>query len=92
MSKERRGYERHDLSTEAQIQLDHEVIKGEVKNLSLSGAFVTSDRVMELNADVELSIDDPLTQQLNKLEAKVVRVADDGVGLQFKKPLFDSKE
>ncbi len=92
MSKERRGHKRHELSTKAQINLDQEIIEGEVKNLSISGAFVTSDRVMELNADVEVSIDDPLTQQLNNLEAKVVRVTDDGVGLQFKKPLFDSKE
>ncbi len=92
MSKERRGQMRHELSTKAQIQLNHEIIEAEVKNLSISGAFVTSDRVMELNADVEVSIDDPLTQQLNNLEAKVVRVADNGVGLQFKKPLFDSKE
>ncbi len=92
MSKERRGHKRYELSTKAQINLDQEIIEGEVKNLSMSGAFVTSDRVMELNADVEVSIDDPLTQQLNNLEAKVVRVTDDGVGLQFKKPLFDSKE
>ncbi len=92
MSKERRDYERYDLSTKAQIRLDHEIIEGEVKNLSISGAFVTSDQVMELNADVEVSIDNPLTHPLNNLEAKVVRVTDNGVGLQFKKPLFNSKE
>lgn len=92
MSKERRVYERHDLPTKANIILDEEIIEGQVKNLSISGAFVTSARAIDLNAEVELSIDDPLTKDLNKLQAKVTRVADDGVGLHFKKPLFDSQE
>src|SRR6185369_8582664 len=91
MSKERRVYERQDLSTKAHIHLDHEIVEGEVKNLSISGAFVISARSMELNAEVELSIDNPLTQNLNNLKAKVARVTDTGAGLHFKKPLFDSQ-
>ena len=92
MSKERRVYERQELSTTAHIHLDEESIEGEVKNLSISGAFVTSARSIELNAEVELSIDNPLTQNLDNLKAKVVRVTDNGVGLHFKKPLFDAQE
>jgi hypothetical protein len=92
VSKERRVYERLDLSTKAHIQLDDEVVEGEVKNLSISGAFVTSVRSMELNTEVELSIDDPLTENLNNLKAKVARVTDGGVGLHFKKPLYETHE
>jgi DNA-directed RNA polymerase subunit E'/Rpb7 len=92
MSKERRVYERHDVSTKARIHLDEEIVEGEVKNLSMSGAFVKPARPLDLNAEVELSIDDPLTENLNHLQAKVARVADNGVGLHFKKPLFDLKE
>lgn len=92
MTKERRVYERHELSTKAHIHWDEKSVEGEVRNLSISGAFVTSARSIELNTEVELSIDDPLTQNLNNLQAKVARVADNGVGLHFKKPLFDSQE
>jgi len=53
---------------------------------------VTSDRSIELNAEVEVSIDNPLIQNLNNLKANVARVTDTGVGLHFKKPLFDSEE
>ena len=89
MTRERRAYERHDLSARAQINLGEEVVEGEVKNLSISGAFVTSPRSIELDTEVEISIDEPLTQNLNNLQAKVARVSEDGVGLHFKKPIFD---
>ncbi len=92
MSNEKRGCERYAVSTTAQIHLDNEVVEGEVKNLSLSGAFVTTDKLMEPDADVEVSIDNPLTQGLDSIEAKVTRVENNGVGLQFKKPLFEPKE
>ena len=92
MNKERRTYERHDLSAKAQIHVDKEIVEGEVKNLSISGAFVAAVRSIELNAEVEVSIDEPLTQNLNNLQAKVTRVADNGVGLHFREPLFNSQE
>lgn len=88
MTKERRVYERHEVSTMAKIQQGNETFDGQVKNLSVSGVFVSPSRSLEQNSDIEISIDNPLTQNMNGLEAKVVRIEDDGVGLQFKKPLF----
>lgn len=92
MSEERRTYRRQDLSAKAQINVDHEIVDGEVKNLSLSGAFVASSKQMELHSQVELSIDNPLTENVKNLKAKVARVTHNGVGLHFVKPLFDSQE
>jgi hypothetical protein len=88
MAKERRIYERHEVSTIAKIHRDNETFTGHVTNLSISGAFVVPSQSLAQNADIEISIDNPLTQNTNDLEAKVVRIKDNGVGLQFKKPLF----
>jgi hypothetical protein len=92
MSDDKRGCERFAVATTAQIHVDNEIVAGEVKDISLSGAFVLTDRSMEPNADVELSIENPLSEGTDNIEAKVARVTDNGVGLQFKKPLFDPEE
>jgi hypothetical protein len=92
MSEERRAHERQSLSAKAHIDTGHGIIEGEVKNLSITGAFITSAEPMELNTEVELSIENPLLDNLNHVKAEVARVTNDGVGLHFKKPLFDESE
>jgi hypothetical protein len=87
MIEERRVCERYNLSTKAHLLLNDEIIEGEVRNISVSGAFVAIARLLEMNTEVELSIDNPLTHHLNFLKAKVARVADNGVGLHFASPL-----
>lgn len=89
MSEEKRTFARVDMSTKAHIRLDDQVIDGDVENLSVSGAFVTSAKQLKINAEVAVTIENPLTENICDLKAKVARVTDKGMGLQFEKPLFD---
>ena len=85
MDREKRTFARRDLHARANMRLDDQSIEGEIENLSVKGAFVTSVRPMGLNDVVAFTIDDT---PICGLKAKVVRVAGRGIGLQFEKDLF----
>ncbi|GFO70524.1 hypothetical protein GMLC_41030 [Geomonas limicola] len=90
MYKEKRNFARLALHAKANIHVDDEMVEAEVENLSMKGVFVTSTRKMEIEDKVSVTIYHTLTPQiLCDLKAKVVRVTDRGMGLQFEKTLLD---
>jgi aspartate 1-decarboxylase len=90
MYKEKRNFARLALHAKANIHQNGQIIEGEVENLSMKGVFVTATRQMEINDTVAVTIYHTLTPQvLCDLKAKVVRVTDRGMGLQFEKTLLD---
>lgn len=90
MYKEKRNFARLALHAKANILQNDQTIEGEVENLSMKGVFVTAARRLELYDSVAVTIYHTLTPQvLCDLKAKVVRVTDKGMGLQFEKTLLD---
>jgi hypothetical protein len=90
MYKEKRNFARLALHAKANIHLAEEIVEAEVENLSMKGVFVTSVRRMDIEDKVAVTIYHTLTPQiLCDLKAKVVRVTDKGMGLQFEKTLLD---
>jgi hypothetical protein len=73
------------IHARARIRTDAGIIEGEVENLSINGAYVTSDKHVEINSSVEIIIfDDSTTSQaVFGIKAKVVWVKDHKIGLQF---------
>jgi hypothetical protein len=84
LTEGKREYSRIQVHGKATIRIDDVIIKGEVENLSLKGAYVTSDTLIEVGTSVIVTIVDTLTSQiLSEVKAKVVRVTGNGIGLQF---------
>jgi hypothetical protein len=86
MHMEKRIYARLELHAKGFIHWDDQHIEGEVENVSVKGAFVMADSLKGINGVVAFTIDNTSTCDR---KAKVVRVTDKGVGLQFEKPLLD---
>ena len=85
MRKEKRKHTRLALHSKANIQIGDQSIEAESENLSLNGAFVAADWRVELNDEVAFNFSHiPISAK-----AKVVRVTDKGIGLQFEKTLLD---
>jgi hypothetical protein len=85
MTKEKRKHTRLVINSKANIKLDGRSIKTESENVSLNGAFVTAVGQVKLNDLVGFNFSHvPISAN-----AKVVRVTDKGVGLQFEKTLLD---
>jgi hypothetical protein len=85
MHKEKRKHTRLALHSKANIQLGDRSIEAESENLSLKGAFVTAVSPMELYDVVAFTFSHiPISAK-----AKVVRVTDKGIGLQFERTLLD---
>lgn len=90
MDKEKRTYARRTLHARALMHKSGSIVLGEVVDLSMNGAFVTSAMQMEVGDLVTVTIFHTLTPQiLSDLKARVVRVTDFGMGLQFEKLLID---
>lgn len=90
MHEEKRNFARLALQAKANIHRGNELIEGEVENLSMKGVFIASSRRLELDETVAVTIYHTMTPQaLCDLKAKVVRITDRGVGLQFEKTLLD---
>jgi hypothetical protein len=84
VNKEKRKFTRIALSAKVSMILDDRVIEGELVNLSLNGAFVRPAQPVELNSTVRITIlETTASRSLTDLKAKVVRVTDEGIGLQF---------
>jgi hypothetical protein len=90
MYTEKRNFARLAMNAKASIKQDDQVLEGEVENLSMKGVFVTVDGQVEMDSQVAVTIYNSVTPQaLCDLEAKVVRVTETGIGLQFEKSLLD---
>ena len=86
MDREKRNFARLALHAKAHIHQDDQEIEGEVENVSMKGAFVTEVSQMGVNDVVAFTIDYTPTRDL---KAKVVRVTDKGIGLEFDRTLLD---
>lgn len=85
MHKEKRKHTRLTLHSKANIQIGDQSIEAESENLSLNGVFVAAVRQVQLDDEVVFNFAHiPISAK-----AKVVRVADNGIGLQFEKTLLD---
>lgn len=90
MYTEKRNFARLALHARASILQNDQVIEGEVEDLSMRGVFVTASGRMKIDDRVGITIYQTQTAQpLCDLKAKVVRVTDRGVGLQFDKSILD---
>jgi hypothetical protein len=92
MNTEKRNFARLGLHAKAYLRWDGQYIEGEVENVSIKGVFVTATspfvaaaRQMAINDVVAFTIDNTPACDL---KAKVVRVTDKGMGLQFEKTLL----
>lgn len=86
MFPEKRDFARLALHADVTVHKNDDVFGGEVEDLSMKGMFLRSEKPMQENDTVAVSICDT---PIYELKAKVVRVTDRGVGLQFEKTLFD---
>lgn len=84
MREEKRDFTRLAMRAKANIHMDNQNIEAEVENLSVNGAFVTAARRFKLHDVVTFTIYDTTTCAI---KAKVVRMTDKGIGLQFAKTL-----
>jgi len=85
MHREKRNFARLNLHAEANIHLDGQSIECDVENVSLKGVFVVAVCPVELNDAVAFTFSDiPISAK-----AKVVRVTDKGIGLQFENTILD---
>jgi hypothetical protein len=84
------------MAFNATVLIKHEEMSfvGKVENLSLRGLFVKTDQKIPLNETVNITlsfIGNSANVSLS-MEGKVVRVTDDGIGLNFKKISIESLE
>ena len=80
-------FNREAFSTEAVIRHGNESFKAEVDNLSLKGLFVKTDRQIDLNEEVDVTMffQGDKAHLSFSLKANVVRITEEGLGLNFRK-------
>jgi hypothetical protein len=73
------------IHAKARIRTNGAVIEAEVENLSMNGAYVTSDKHIKINGSVVITIIDESTtsRTVFDIKAKVIWVIGNRVGLQF---------
>ena len=84
MSKEKRKEPRIDLLV--QVKVKHQGLY-QVKDLSLSGLFILTPNAsqFETGDEIELFMQLPSEDKPMRLDARVARVATDGIGVEFVK-------
>ena len=84
MSKEKRKEPRIDLLV--QVKVKHQGLY-QVKDLSLSGLFILTPKAsqFETGDEIEVFMQLPLVDKPMRLDARVARVATDGIGVEFVK-------
>ncbi len=84
MSKEKRKEPRIDLLV--QVKIKHQGLY-QVKDLSLSGLFILTPKAsqFETGDEIEVVMQLPSEDKPMRLDARVARVATDGIGVEFVK-------
>lgn len=84
---DKRFHERVDCRTEAVVEWEGRVFSGEVENLSLKGLFVRTDTVIPIDSVVRVTVrfTGDSSRMSFSLDARVVRVDERGVGLNFRR-------
>jgi hypothetical protein len=84
-SEAHRESTRIPVHAKARIHTDDDVIEGDVENLSMNGAYVASNRHIDINSSVVIAIfDDSASKRtVFDIKARVIWNRGNGVGLQF---------
>jgi len=79
-----RKFTRITIRAKSRITTGSQIIEGELENLCLNGAFVKTDKYLDINSPVLLTIFYTLTSEVTiEHKAKVITVTKNGIGLQF---------
>jgi hypothetical protein len=90
--QEKRNFSRVDFKVSALLQAEGEVLKGEVKDLSLHGLYLATDQLLPIGTPVEITIylsatDEPVVINVS---GTVARLMPGGIGCSFDKMDVDS--
>jgi hypothetical protein len=85
MTEEKRKFIRVPFRGNAIMSYKNRTVEGIVEDVSMEGIFLRTLVQIEINNTVAISI---LGTPVSNATAKVVRVAQTGVGLQFEKTVF----
>jgi hypothetical protein len=82
---ERRGFVRVPFKSKTIVKSDTSRIEGTIKDLCLAGAFINTPEKIAQDTEVEIEIilDDPPPAVSIILSGKVVRLAPEGIAIQF---------
>lgn len=85
VDKEQRRFSRVDFHTRAEITKGTISIKGDVKNISLKGAFVASNEKLPTGQNVDILIElTGLKYPLKvSIKGRIVRTTSEGMGIDF---------
>ncbi|ACM21556.1 PilZ domain protein [Geotalea daltonii FRC-32] len=87
---EKRKFARLAMHSDTNIKFNNTMYSGTVRDLSMKGAFVTTDVLIPVNETVEVTIYTSSTpNMLCDLQAKVIRSTEYGIGLEFEKTVLD---
>lgn len=87
---EKRKFARLAMHSDTNIKFDSTIYSGTVRDLSMKGAFVTTDVRIPVNETVEVTIYTSSTpNMLCDLQARIVRSTEYGIGLEFEKTALD---
>jgi YesN/AraC family two-component response regulator len=84
--EDKRTFKRLSVHAAANIYRSDMAIKCEVEDLSMKGVFLKTSCQAKPDDTVAVTI---YNTRIRKKAAKVVRVTDRGIGLQFERPIFD---
>jgi len=89
-----RQFDRMDFNAKVLVSYADSTFAGTVENLSLKGLFIKTDQLVPLDEPVGilLSFAGSNGNLSLSLEGKVVRVSEEGIGVNFKKISIDSLE
>lgn len=92
MEKEKRRFTRVNFKTTAEIVKGSILISGEVKDISMKGAFVISKEKLPVNQRVEISIflSGPEPPLKVTITGRVIRITPEGMAIDFEGMDIDS--
>jgi len=90
--QEKRSFSRVGFRVTALLQSDEVVLKGEVKDVSLHGLYLETDRQLPMGTPVEITIylTDTSDPVVINVSGSVARNMEDGIGCVFEKIDVDS--
>ncbi|MFH2092947.1 MAG: PilZ domain-containing protein [Pseudomonadota bacterium] len=81
----KRDYKRFSTPTEIDILVGDRVLQTNMKNISASGVFIKTPKMIDVKKDVRVVFSLPGSERPFKLEGVVVRSTPDGLAVEFKK-------
>ncbi len=85
LSEYQRNYERKEYSADVEFTINAHTYFAEIKDISLSGAFVSMSTVPHIEDGDDVSLTIPFAYQSKevRLKANVMRYAEEGIGVTF---------